>query len=161
LDLRSLIDLGGFLGKGQDTKDRTKITRKSRGLIAKRPYLLPFDRADRGKSGEAAALVAGGAGAPASWGLGWRVQGLEKIVGSSETRSPRSENGRKLAGGGPPRRPTATVAGELDSSEVRALRGWESRRRRLGHCGRLGRGLYRARRKEAGGSGLDSWPCPP
>jgi hypothetical protein len=123
----------GFSRKGQDTKDRTKITRKSMGLIAKRPYLLPFDRADRGKPGEAAALVAGGAGAPASWGLGWRVQGLEKIVGSSETRSPRSENGRKLAGGGPPRQSTATVASELDSAAVRALRGWESRRRRLGH----------------------------
>jgi hypothetical protein len=70
LDLRSLIDLGGFLGKGQDTKDRTKITRKSKGLIAKRPYLLPFDRADRGKPGGG-----GGLGGRCSGELGARVAG--------------------------------------------------------------------------------------
>jgi hypothetical protein len=50
-DCKHLIDLGGFLGKGQDTKDRTKITRKSGGLIAKQTYLLPFDRADRANQG--------------------------------------------------------------------------------------------------------------
>jgi hypothetical protein len=62
LDLRSLIDLGGFLGKGQDTRISPHITTFSRGLSAKLPisFFLLTERsgANRGE-------VAGPAKTPA------------------------------------------------------------------------------------------------
>jgi hypothetical protein len=50
LDLRNLIDLGGFLEGLQGTREDIKITRKNRGLSANRtPLLLPLDIMNRGR----------------------------------------------------------------------------------------------------------------
>jgi hypothetical protein len=57
LDLRNLIDLGGFIEGLQDTREDKKINRKDRGLSINRPpLLLPLDRTNRGGQGAAAAL---------------------------------------------------------------------------------------------------------
>jgi hypothetical protein len=60
LDLRNLIDLGGFLEGLQDTRKDIKINEKAKGLNENRPYLLP--PLDRGAQGGAAALGGGGTG---------------------------------------------------------------------------------------------------
>jgi hypothetical protein len=58
------IFLRGYLLIDQDTRLDLKITRKSRGLIVKRPYLLPPSFLGRSyrSSSTPAALVASGEG---------------------------------------------------------------------------------------------------
>jgi hypothetical protein len=133
LDLRILIDLRGFLEGSQDTKEWNRIRKFLGGLGAKGgiiPYLWPEVTGggqDTGRPNHRRSGVPG-------------VRPRRGIEGGG-----RGELGGELTGGG-----DAGVAGnwavnaggcELDRA-VAALAsgGWESRRRRLGHCG-FGRDL--------------------